>query len=219
MGLRPLLLALACLGAASVLGAGCASLTVDEEAHARVSAIPLEQRRLEPLLEEAVRVAVGRAIPVRCWTRSEWPVILEESLAPIGQLDPRNVLGAAVTDGVAETINLSARVCEPLAALAAQPVLPSAGAPALDLAQALVTVGHEAGHLVAALTTEAEAECFGAQHVSSVAQALGLTEAEGDLLASLYWGEVYPRSDPRYRSPECRDGGVLDLEPWSTTWP
>ena len=88
MGLRRLLLALACLGAVPVLGAGCASLTVDGEAQARASAIPLEQKRLEPLLEEAVRVAVGRAIPVRCWTRSEWPVVLEESQAPIGRARP-----------------------------------------------------------------------------------------------------------------------------------
>jgi hypothetical protein len=219
MGLRRLLLALACLGAAPVLVTGCASLTVDEEAQARASAIPLEQRRLEPLLEEAVRVAVGRAIPVRCWTRSEWPVVLDESQAPIGQVDPQNVLGVAVTDGADETINLAARVCEPLAALADRPALPPAGTPALDLAQALVTVGHEAGHLVARLATEAEAECFGAQHVSRVAQALGLSEAEGNLLASLYWGEVYPTSDPLYRSPECREGGALDLEPWSSTWP
>jgi hypothetical protein len=219
MDLRQPLLVVACLGTALLLGGGCASLASDDTAHARVSAVPLEQRRLEPLLSEAVRVAVGRAIPVRCWTRSEWPSILEESHAPIGWLDPQDVLGVAVRDGSGEAINLSPRVCEPLAALAERPALPPAGQSALDLAQALVTVGHEAGHLVSRLSSEAAAECFGAQHVSRVAQALALTEAEGDLLASLYWGELYPRADPIYRSPDCRDGGLLDLDPWSSAWP
>ena len=46
-----------------------------------------------------------------------------------------------------------------------------------------------------------------------------MTRAEGELVASLYWGEVYPRLDPIYISPECRDGGALDLNPWSSTWP
>jgi hypothetical protein len=219
MDIRRPLLAVACLGAVALLCGGCASLATDEAAQARVSAVPLVQKRLEPLLGEAVRIAVGRAIPVRCWTRSEWPSILEESDAPVGRLEPQNVLGVAVRDGADEAINLSPRVCEPLAALAERPAMPPAGPAALELAQALVTVGHEAGHLVARLSTEAAAECFGAQHVSKFAQALGLTEAEGHLLAGLYWGELYPRSDPIYRSPECRDGGLLDLEPWSSTWP
>jgi hypothetical protein len=219
MGLRRLPLAAACLAAVAALGSACTALEVDDAAQARVSAIPPEQRQLEALLEQAVRAAVGRAIPVRCWTSSEWPAVLAESGAQVGGTDPANVLGVAFSDGATERIELSPRSCEPLAALAQRPRLPRTGAAALDLAQALVTVGHEAGHLVAGLDTEAEAECFGAQHVSRVAQALGLTRAEGDLLAGLYWGEVYPRSDAIYRSPECRDGGALDLNPWSSTWP
>jgi len=219
MSLRRHLLGAACLAAVSALGAGCSALEVDGAAQARVSAIPPEQRRIEPLLEEAVRAALGRAVPVRCWTRSEWPGVLAESRAPIGRTDPANVLGVAVDDGAADSIELSPRACEPLAALAASRRLPRTRAAAVDLAQALVTVGHEAGHLVAGLETEAEAECFGAQHVSAVAQALGLTEGEGDLLARLYWSEVYPKANPIYRSPECHDGGALDLEPWSSAWP
>ena len=210
---------LACLALAALLASGCAALDVDDEAQARVGAALPEQRQVEPLLEQAVLVAVGRAIPVRCWTASQWGRVLRENQAPIGQLDPVNVLGLAVSDGVTETINLSPRVCGPLTALASDPGLPPPGRASLDLAQALVTVGHEAGHLVAGLGTEAEAECFGAQHVTRVAEALGMTHAEGELVASLYWGEVYPRLDPIYITPECRDGGALDLNPWSSAWP
>jgi hypothetical protein len=218
MALPRVLVGLACL-VASLLVAGCSALEGGDEAQARVSAIPPEQQQLEPLLEGAVLVALGRAIPVRCWTAAEWPSTLADSGAEIGGLPPENILGVAVADGTSETINLSPRVCEPLAALAGDPTLPAAGPEALELAQALVTVGHEAGHLVANLETEAEAECFGAQHVTRVARALGMSEAEGALLASLYWGEVYPTSDPIYQSPECRDGGALDLDPWSSAWP
>lgn len=216
---RRLPFVLACLLVASFLAGGCAALDVDGEAQARVGAPLPEGRKIEPLLEQAVLVAVGRAIPVRCWTATQWPSVLSDNGAPIGQLDPVNVLGLAVSDGVTETINLSPRVCGPLTALANHPGLPPPGRASLDLAQALVTVGHEAGHLVAGLDTEAQAECFGAQHVTRVAQALGMTRAEGELVASLYWGEVYPRLDPIYISAECRDGGALDLNPWSSTWP
>jgi hypothetical protein len=218
MALPRVLVGVGCL-AVSVLAAGCSVLEGGDVAQARVSAIPPEQQQLEPLLEGAVLVALGRGIPVRCWTADEWPSVLADSGAEIDGLPPGNVLGVAVTDGASETINLSPRVCEPLAALARNPTLPPAGPEAVELAQALVTVGHEAGHLVARLESEAEAECFGAQHVTRVARALGMSEAEGTLLATLYWGEVYPTSDPIYQSPECHDGGALDLDPWSSNWP
>src|SRR5262245_63652917 len=216
---RRLPVVLACLALASLTAGGCAALDEGDDAQARIGAALSERRQVEPLLERAVLVAVGRAIPVRCWTASQWPRVLEDNQAPIGQVDPVNVLGLAVSDGVTETINLSPRVCGPLSALASHPGLPPPGRASLDLAQALVTVGHEAGHLVAGLDTEAEAECFGAQHVTRVAEALGMTHAEGELVATLYWGEVYPRLDPSYISPDCRDGGTLDLNPWSSTWP
>lgn len=218
MVLRRHLLAAACLAAVSALGSGCSTLEADSAAQARVSAVPPEQRRIEPLLEEAVLAAVGRAVPVRCWTRSEWTGVLAQSRAPIGRTDPANVLGVAVDDG-AGRIELSPRTCEPLAALVASGRLPRDRTAAVDLVQALVTVGHEAGHLVAGLDSEAEAECFGAQHVPAVAQTLGLTQAQGDLLARFYWSEVYPKTDPIYRSPECRDGGALDLDQRSSAWP
>ena len=181
-------------------------------------AIPVGQRHVERALEGAVLSSLGEAVAVRCWTSAEWEERAAPAAAANGLPGPADVLGIA-EDGVARAIHLGPRVCEPLAAYLGSGELPSAGEPAFELAQALVTVGHEAGHLVSDLDTEATAECFGAQHVALVAHALGATATEGRLLASLYWGWVYPRSDAIYRSPECRDGGAFDLNPWSSTWP
>jgi hypothetical protein len=58
------------------------------------------------------------------------------------------------------------------------------------------------------------------QSIEELATLLGAAEAEGQVLASVYWHERYPRiRDSDYRSPECRDGGSLDLRPQSSIWP
>jgi hypothetical protein len=214
-------MALACVLSACLL-TGCSALVGGEEApnvDARSSyEIPPEQRLAERALEQAVLQALGEAVTVRCWSHAEWKERAAGAAAANGLPGPELVLGIA-EDGPSRSIHLSPRVCEPLAAYLATRELPPAGDPAFELAQALVTVGHEAGHLVSDLDTEATAECFGAQHVALVAQALGARPFEGRLLADLYWNWVYPQSDPIYQSPECRDGGALDLNPWSSTWP
>ena len=213
-------LACACLAALAGL-TGCSALTGDDtsETHLRASeAIPVGQRHVERALEGAVLSVLGEAVAVRCWTGGEWDERAAPAAAANGLPGPADVLGIA-EDGPARAIHLAPRVCEPLAAYLGTGELPPAGEPAFELAQALVTVGHEAGHLVSDLDTEATAECFGAQQVWLMAEALGATPTEGRLLADLYWAWVYPRSDPIYRSPECRDGGALDLNPWSSTWP
>jgi hypothetical protein len=204
----------------ALAAAGCATLSgnvAEPATDVRVSAIPPEQRRLEPLLEQAVLIAIGHRVTVRCWTATEWIDVADDAARQSGLPGPASVIGIA-EDGPTPTINLAPRVCEPLAWLA-QGGNVAVGEPAYEMAQALVTVGHEAGHLASDLDTEASAECYGAQHVSAMAQALGRTKAEGDLLAGLYWNWVYPQLDPMYTSPECRDGGAFDLNPWSSRWP
>jgi hypothetical protein len=213
-------LACACLLAAASLAA-CSAVGGDEEPPADVRGspgIPAGQRDVERALEQAVLSALGEGVAVRCWTVAEWDVRAAAAARANGLPGPNAVLGIA-ENGLLRAIHLSPRVCTALAHYLAAGKLPPAGEPAFELAQALVTVGHETGHLVSDLDTEATAECFGAQHVALVAQALGATAAEGRLLADLYWGWVYPRTDPLYRSPECHDGGGLDLNPFSPVWP
>jgi hypothetical protein len=81
-----------------------------------------------------------------------------------------------------------------------------------------LVLAHESVH-VAGYRSERKATCWGLQRVSRTAVELGRTPEEGRYLAKLAWQRWYPRSLPSYRSPECRDGGRLDLHPKSHAWP
>jgi hypothetical protein len=72
------------------------------------------------------------------------------------------------------------------------------------------TVAHEAQHLKG-IGDEATAECYGLQHHAVVSQRFGATAAQARTMALDYFTLVYPSLDAEYRSPECRDGGALDL--------
>jgi hypothetical protein len=159
----------------------------------------------------------GAGIEVHCWAHEQWQTLAAQAARAEGLQSVNDVLGYA--DPQTRTIHLAPRVCEALAVVAARPGGIPPGGPALEVAQALVTVGHEAGHLTPGFEPEPAAECFGIQHVSQVAQALGASEPQGELLASFYWGQVYPIVAGIYHSPECRDGGALDLDPVSSDWP
>jgi hypothetical protein len=51
------------------------------------------------------------------------------------------------------------------------------------------------------------------------ARLLGAPAAYADSLAELAWTGLYPYGLAKYHSPECRDGGKLDLDPRSSEWP
>jgi hypothetical protein len=89
------------------------------------------------------------------------------------------------------------------------------------IALALATVSHESYHLLG-YSNEARVECYGMQSIWFVAHELGATVAESQAIASFYADRIYPlrrTNTPAYWSPECRDGGTLDLRPASHRWP
>lgn len=86
------------------------------------------------------------------------------------------------------------------------------------LAYALAALGHEAVH-VTGNSNEVEAMCRGMQLMPSFARELGLSRDEGRYLATVFWLHWYPWFEPDHRSPECRDGGRLDIHPESGIWP
>jgi hypothetical protein len=65
---------------------------------------------------------------------------------------------------------------------------------------------------------EAVAECYGMRTIAHTAVRLGRTRAEGRWLAERYARRFYPRRESPYASPECRNGGRLDLRPGSDVW-
>ena len=86
------------------------------------------------------------------------------------------------------------------------------------VARALHVLAHESSHL-AGVRDEAAADCYGLQRTAFVAESLGADPAEAERLARLALDERAITAPADYRSPECHDGGALDLDPDSTVGP
>ena len=90
-----------------------------------------------------------------------------------------------------------------------------------SIVMALAVVAHESYHLLG-YSNEAQVECYGMQSIWFVANKLGASLAESQALGLLYATWMYPRrrtETPEYWSPECRDGGKLDLRKSLARWP
>ena len=83
---------------------------------------------------------------------------------------------------------------------------------------ALDVLAHESWHLEGT-QNESVTECYAEQTVGFVATKLGSDDVQARRLARLVHLLVYPRMPDEYRSPDCRDGGPLDLRRGSPAWP
>lgn len=176
-----------------------------------------EKSRVEPLLSRVVTSLVGKRTEVRCWSASDWKR-LTENVWPYteqGQEDPV-IAGFALEDD--HRMHLASDVCAPLVALAYEKHQPSGGSGKYELAVAVSVLAHEGRHR-AGIELESVAECHGMQQIRRAARLLGADLGYAASLAELVWREHYPLMPDSYRSPECRDGGKLDLNPRSSVWP
>jgi hypothetical protein len=88
----------------------------------------------------------------------------------------------------------------------------------VETARAISTLAHEAYHL-AGVRDEAAAECYATQTADFVAERLGATVAQGNLVG-IWAAKTSSKTHPgEYHSAECRPGGALDLEPGNPAWP
>lgn len=90
-----------------------------------------------------------------------------------------------------------------------------------ETAEALQTLVHESIHLQGD-PVEADAECYGMQHLAYAAQQLGDSPDDAAAIAQYYATLLYPTrrtQAPAYWSPECRADGALDLTPNDGVWP
>ena len=92
------------------------------------------------------------------------------------------------------------------------------GQDVLEPAWAASALAHESYHL-RGVRNEAAAECYGLQSTALVAWRLHAPPAYAERLAAYTFWNVRPPVDYGYFSPECRDGGTLDLHPASSVWP
>ncbi|TML40781.1 MAG: hypothetical protein E6G25_02965 [Actinobacteria bacterium] len=88
----------------------------------------------------------------------------------------------------------------------------------LEIAWSLNTLAHESYHL-AGVRNEAATECYALQAIDFVARRLGASPDQGRALAAFSFDQLPRRMPPEYSSPECRDGGRLDLHPGDPSGP
>jgi hypothetical protein len=170
--------------------------------------------RIEPLFSRAASAIVGRQVEVVCWSRAEWPKVVQEWGAYMGTTD----FGAfAHYDD--DRAYLGPEVCEGLVDLAYRDRRPETGDAREDPANAVSVLAHEAGHLLAGAATEAETECYGMQDMRRVGRLLGLDARYAGSLAEHYWEYIYETLPDRYVSPLCGDGREWDRNDASSVWP
>jgi hypothetical protein len=168
------------------------------------------ETRSDARLAHVVAVIAGIGADVRCWSTADW-----RSHAPAGLRQPWRAytIGTPVL-----TVNLAPALCTELTRLARLRV-PVWGDGFPDaLALAVGALAHESMH-VSGIRDEAKAGCEGMQTIAKAAVLLGRPLAEARYLAVLYERHWYPWWPPRYHSPECHNGGRLDLRPDTNVWP
>jgi hypothetical protein len=87
-----------------------------------------------------------------------------------------------------------------------------------ELAWATSALAHESYHL-GGVRDEAAAECYGMQQIRAVTVGLGASRRYAERLTRIVWRERYPNEPPGYSSPQCHNGGNLDLNPDSQRFP
>jgi hypothetical protein len=87
-------------------------------------------------------------------------------------------------------------------------------------AASLETVAHETQRLYG-VEDSMVANCHAVQTIASLAEALGDTPDDAEAIATYDYDVIYQgrAHDDGYWSPDCRDGGALDLNPGSSVWP
>jgi hypothetical protein len=80
------------------------------------------------------------------------------------------------------------------------------------------TLAHESFHL-RGFGDEGVAECYGMQNTAFVAEQLGVAPTVAHALQQWVWDKGFPNEPDDYRSPQCHQGGALDLTPQTARWP
>jgi hypothetical protein len=175
-----------------------------------------DQSRVEPRFSRAAAALSGvSGTVVRCWSLPDWLALIDERSAYTGGAVDLRADGF-LSEG--RRVNLAPRMCERLVRFVYGAERPAGGRPKLELANTVLTLAHETVH-VSQGADEAVATCYGLQRIRHAAVLLGAPRGYADSLAELAWTGLYPYGLAKYHSPQCRNGGKLDLHPRSPVWP
>ncbi len=174
------------------------------------------ESRVEPRFSRAAAALSGaEGTVVRCWSLPDWLALIEERSAYTGGAVDLRADGF-VSEG--RRVNLAPRMCERLVRFVYRGERPAGGRTKLRLANTVLTLAHETVH-VSEGADEAVATCYGLQRLRRAAVLLGAPRPYASSLAELAWTGLYPYGLAKYHSPQCHDGGKLDVHPRSSVWP
>jgi hypothetical protein len=170
---------------------------------------------IDPRLTAAASSLTGRHVQVRCWSPSDWRARASEvrRYSP-GHYDVHSPWSGYLSLD-RKRANFGPKVCGRLAALAYDDVGPSGYDDSWWLSWSVALFAH----VIGPSESRATAECRAMQEIRPTGETLGLSAETAARLALLFWTDVYPREDAKFRSDECRPGGKLDLDPANPAWP
>jgi hypothetical protein len=209
--------------AAAALG-GCATLTPSSWRNGKTNVVralvdandDLLPPRRRPELSAIAASSVGVRPEVYCWQPLGWAPFSEEYAIVRGG-EETSLRGIA--DSARNRIDLDPGVCAGLASYLRRTRPHSLSYENFETAQALIVLTHQAEHLKAPATGEAEVECYAVQHVRPLIRAAGWGGEYANEMALQAWELSYQQLPPAFRSRACRDGGRLDRNPRSNAWP
>jgi hypothetical protein len=185
---------------------------------------PLPRARFEddssvdPRISATASSLAGRPIEARCWSDADWRSVERAAILLANFSREWQLAGIAAPDR--STIHLAPIVCYPLTAFAYTPFSPRANERGIrELARAVVVLAHEVRHVRHPLASESVVECYALQDIRRLVRESGRTSAYARELADFAWLSDYPDQHVTYRSPDCRNGGRLDLRPRDRFWP
>ena len=170
----------------------------------------------DPLYGRAVSTLSGRSVAVWCWSHADWRAIRAGHKARWPNA-PELLPWSAYTRVQDPSVHLSPEVCAELARLVSYPHPVWEAVDVDAMAWSAHVLAHEAVH-ARGILNEAVAECRGLQTVAKAVVRLGRSKQEAAYLTAAYWKHLYFTLADDYRSPECHDGGRLDLRA-RAQWP
>jgi hypothetical protein len=174
-----------------------------------------EASRIEPRLSHAAARVAEKKVEVRCWSERDWRKLMVEERAYTRGKVNESVLGFASAGGA--RVNLAPSICRDLGRLVYARERPAVEQRLRELALAVATLAHESVH-ASGTADEPTAECHGIQLSARAARALGVGRTFAERLEQVYWAH-YDELPAIYHSPECRDGGELDLRASTSEFP
>jgi hypothetical protein len=174
---------------------------------------------VDPVMSAAASTFAGRSALVRCLSAADWATLADQVGG--GSFGDSYRQSGGWTTFATGRISLSPDVCRLVALFTYKRYFPTGTIARFNLAQAFAVYAHETGNVSLGQLNDAAAECRGEQWIAPLARLLRSTvmPANARLLAAMMWRYRYPQLPDSYRSPDCRDGGPLDLNPSSSVWP